>query len=129
MGASIIFEKLFSRSSFYDIACFSILAKGPHLDATVTSENIFRSSSIDAIIYNCGPLIMDASLVLEDFFGRSRISPIIKGLSSRSLWSSFGWSTERNFSEGPAFGIEPFQEVQREMSYLPYVVRKSEKPP
>ena len=57
MGVSLILEKLFSRSSFHDIACFSILASGPHLDATVTSENIFRSSSIDATIFNFGPLI------------------------------------------------------------------------
>ena len=76
-GASLILEKLFSRSSFYDIASFSILASGPHLDATIGSENIFRSSSIDGIIFNCGPLIMDTSLVLEDFFGGSRISPRI----------------------------------------------------
>ena len=90
MGVSLIFEKLFSGCSFCDIACFSILASGPHLGATITSENIFRSSSIDAIIFNYGPLIMDASLVLEDFSGRSRILPIIKGFNSRSLWSSFG---------------------------------------
>ena len=72
---------------------------------------------------------MDASLVLEDFFGRSRILPIIKSLNCRSLWSSFGWPTKRNFSEGPAFSIGPFQKVQREVSHVPYVVRKSEKPP
>ena len=57
MGGSLILEKLFSRSSFYDIACFSILANRPHLDAVITSENIFRSSSIDAIIFNCGSFI------------------------------------------------------------------------
>ena len=62
--------KLFSRSSFYNIACFSILAGRPHLDATITSENIFRNPSIGGIIFNCEPFIMDASLVLEDFFGR-----------------------------------------------------------
>ena len=51
-------------TNFYDIAYFSILASGPYLDSTITSETIFRSSSIDAIIiFNCGPLIMDASLV------------------------------------------------------------------
>ena len=115
MGASLILEKLFISSSFYGIKCSSIFASGPHLDATITSENIFRSSSIDAIIFNCGPLIMDASLVLENFFGRSRISPIIKGLNSRSLWCSFGWSTKRNFSEGLVLSIGPFQKVQREV--------------
>ena len=76
-GASVILEKLFSRSSFYDIAYFSVLISEPHLDATITLENIFKSSSIDALIFNCGQLIMDASLVLEDFLGRSRIRPII----------------------------------------------------
>ena len=64
MGAYLILEKLFSRSIFYDIACFSVLANGPHLCATIASDTIFRSSSIDAIIFNFGPL-MDASLVLE----------------------------------------------------------------
>ena len=77
MGVSLILEKLFSRSNFYDIAYFSILASGPHLDATITSKNISRSSSTDVITFNCGPLIMDTSLVLEDFFGRSRIPAII----------------------------------------------------
>ena len=57
MGASLILEKLFSRSSFYDIDCFSILASGPHLDATIISENVLRRSGIDAIIFNFGPLI------------------------------------------------------------------------
>ena len=77
MGASGILEKLFSSSSFYDIACFSIFASGSHLDATVTSGKILKSSSINAITFNCRSLIMDASLVLEEFFGRSRVPPII----------------------------------------------------
>ena len=76
-AASLILENFFSRSSFYDIACFSIVAIRSHFDATITSENIFRSSSIDAIKFNCGPFIVDASLVSEDVFGRSRIPPII----------------------------------------------------
>ena len=58
-------------------AFFSNLASRPHLDATITSRNIFRSSSIDAIIFNCGPLIMEAYFVLEEFFSRSRIPPVI----------------------------------------------------
>ena len=56
-GASLILEKLFSRNSFNDIASFSIIASGPHLDATVTSENILRRSSIGSIIFNCRTLI------------------------------------------------------------------------
>ena len=76
MGASLILEKLFSRSGFYDIVCFSILASGLHLDAAITSENILRRSSTDAIIFNCRPII-DAFLVLEEFSRGSSIPPII----------------------------------------------------
>ena len=32
MDASLILEKLFSRSGFYDIVCFSIFASRPHLE-------------------------------------------------------------------------------------------------
>ena len=65
---------LFSRSSIYDIACFSILASGPHFDAPITSDNILRRSSIDNVLDH----LYDASLILEDFSSRSRIPPIIK---------------------------------------------------
>ena len=68
---------------------------------------------------------MDAFLVLEDFFSRSTIPYIISRLNSRSLWSSFGWTTTRNFSEGPALSIGPIQKVQRKMMYFPYVARKN----
>ena len=74
-GASLILENLVTKSSFYDIACFLIHASGSHLDATITSDNIFRNFSIDAIIFNCGLLIMDTSIVLEEFLGRSAIPP------------------------------------------------------
>ena len=70
---------------------------------------------------------MNASLVLESFFSRSRTSPKITRLNSRSWWSSFGWSTIRNFSAGPELGIIPFQKVQREVIYFPCVVRKKSK--
>ena len=89
-----------------------------HLDATISSENIFRSSSIDAIINNCG--LFTWMLLIN------------KRLKSHSLWSFFGWSTTRNFSEGPALRIIHFQKVQGEegeVIYFPYVVRKIEKPP
>ena len=55
-GASVILEKLFSKSSFDEIVCLTILTSGPHLDSTITSDKIFRSSSIHAVIFNCGPL-------------------------------------------------------------------------
>ena len=90
-------------SSFYGRACFSVLASGPNLDTTITSDNIFRSSSIDAIIFNCEPLIMDASFDLEDFFGRSRISPTIKDvrkLGSPIFFLQYFCYNQR-FSEGP----------------------------
>ena len=57
MGVSPIKQKRFGRSSFHDIVFLSILAGGPHLDATIASENIFRSSKNDAIIFSSGPLI------------------------------------------------------------------------
>ena len=41
MGASLILEKLFSRSNFYDITCFSILASGPYLDVLLLLQRIF----------------------------------------------------------------------------------------
>ena len=118
-------------SSLYDIACFSNLASRLHLDATITSENIFTNSSIDTITFNCGcgPLILDDSLVLEQLFGRSRVSPIIEGLNSRSLWFSFGWSTKKNFSKSPALSIRPFQKIHLEVIHFPYVFRKNGKPP
>ena len=119
MGDSLILEKLFSMSSFYGIACFSVFASGPNLDTTITSDNIFRSSSTDAIIFNCKQLIMDASFDLEDFFGRSRISPTIKDV--RELSSPI-------FVLQYFATIKGFQKVQREVSYFPYVVRENEKP-
>ena len=73
--------------------------------------------------------LYNVSLVSEDFSSRSRILPIIKCLNAHSLRSSFGWSTMRNLSEGLALSIGPFQRVQREMIYFPYVVRKNEKLP
>ena len=81
------------------------------------------------VIFSCGLLMMDTSRVLEDFLGRSRISSVINGLNSRSLWSSFGWSTKRNFSEGLALSMRPFHKVQHEVSHFSCLVRKSEKPP
>ena len=55
---------------------------------------------------------MDASLVLEDFFGRSRAQPMIYSLNFRSLWF---------FSDGPQKGslsrlsIGLFQKNQSEV--------------
>ena len=72
--------------------------------------------------------LYDASLVLEDFSSWFRIALLIKHLNSRLLWSSFGWSTMRKFSEGPELSIASFQKVQLEVIYF-YVVRKNEKPP
>ena len=46
------------------------------MDAAITLENISEIPVLTAIIFSCGPLIMYASLILEEFFGRPRISPI-----------------------------------------------------
>ena len=119
-GASLILEKIFSRSSFYDMTCFSIFASGPHLDPTTTSENILRRSSIEAIT-----LIVDHLFGCLSCFSRSRIQHIIYCLKSRSLRSSFGWSTMKKFSEVTALGVGPFQNVQREVIYFLLVVRKN----
>ena len=42
-------EKLFNKSGLYDIACFSLFASGPHVYATIITEDI------DVIIFNCRP--------------------------------------------------------------------------
>ena len=60
---------------------------------------------------------MDASLVLEDFYSRSKILPLIQPLNSCSLWFSFRWSIIRNFLEGPVLSIGPFQKVHHEVIY------------
>ena len=67
---------------------------------------------------------MDAPLVSEELFSRFRILPKLKHLNSRSMWSSFGWSTIRTFSEGPTLSIGPFQKVRHEVICFPHVVRK-----
>lgn len=44
------------------------------------------------------------------------------------MWSFFWWSTMRNFSEGLALSTGPFQKIQHEVIYFPYVNRKNEIP-
>ena len=75
------------------------------------------------LLYSNSDHLMSACLVLEDLSSRCRIPHVI-WLNSHSLWSPFGWSTIGNFSEGPGFSIGPFQKVQLEMIYFPYVVMK-----
>ena len=54
MDASLILEKLFSRSSFYDIPCFSILASGTHLHATICTllQRIFSEVPVLVLLYS-----------------------------------------------------------------------------
>ena len=40
MNTSLVLEKPFSRSSFYDIACFSILTSGPQVSVAIFSEGL-----------------------------------------------------------------------------------------
>ena len=68
---------------------------------------------------------MDNSLVLEGFISRYRIPHTIYRLKPRLLWSSFGWSTMKKFSEVPPLSIGPFQSVQREVICFPFVIRKN----
>ena len=107
-GASLILEKLFSRSSSYDIACFSILANGPHLDATIISENIFRSSSIDGVIFN----------FWHQIFWKVRNSAYNLRFKLSSFKIFFWMDHKKKLSEDPALGIGPFQKVQREVIYF-----------
>ena len=115
-----------SRLSFYSIAYFSIFVSGPHLDATITSEIIFRRSSIDAIIYNCRPLM--CMLILEDFFSRSYnltfVLPFIVIFSQIFHNEKFQW-------EDPALSIGPFHKVQPKVISFPYLekIRSRRKSP
>ena len=52
--ASLILEKLFSRSSLYDIVCFSILAGGTQVYATIISK---------------GPVLMPLFLIVDQLYG------------------------------------------------------------
>ena len=127
MGASLILEKFFSRSSFYDIASFSTPASGPHLDATITSENISRSSSIDTIV-SLVDLLYGCFSCFRGLFQQVQDPAYIRRLNSCSFRSYFGWSTIRNFSQGPVLSIGPFQKVQHEVIYFPCVVIKNGNP-
>ena len=49
-SALFILEKLISRSSFYDIACFLILASGPYLDDTLL-QIIFSEVPVLILLY------------------------------------------------------------------------------
>ena len=78
------------------------------------------------------PVLMLLYVILDHLYGCFLAGPGFRhnlSLNSHSLWSSLGWFTKRNFSEGPALSIGPFQKVQREVIYNSYVVRKNEKSP
>ena len=68
---------------------------------------------------------MDASLVSEDFIGKSRIPLINYYLKSRSFWPSFRWSAMTKLAEVPSLSIGSFQKVLREMIYFPFKVRQN----
>ena len=71
MNTSLVLEKLFSRSSFYDIACFSILTSGPQVSVAIFSEGLL----LMLLLLIVDPFV-DVSHVLEDFFSRFKIPPI-----------------------------------------------------
>ena len=127
-GASLILEKLFSWSSFYEIARFSTLASGTHFDPTITSGNIFRSSSIDAIMFSCGPHIWMLSCC-RGLLQEVQDSSYNLTFKLSFIMAFFGWSIIRKVSVSPALSSRPFQNVQREVIYFLYVFRKKEKLP
>ena len=91
-------------------------------------QRMFSEGQVLMLLYLVMDNLYDASLVFKDLSSWSRILFIINRLNSCSLWSSFGWSRMRKFSDGPALSIGPFQKVQLEIIYF-YVVRKNKKPP
>ena len=86
-----------------------------HIWMLLLLQIIFSEISVLMLLYLIVDHLMDASLVLEDFFGRSRISPIISfKLSLIAMF--FQKATKRNFSEGLVISIGPFQRKdQREV--------------
>ena len=72
---------------------------------------------------------MDDSLVVEDFCGRSRIPPYNLAFKISFIKNFFRMVYNRKVSVGPALSIGPFQKVQGEVIYFPYVVRKKGKLP
>ena len=58
MGASLILEKCFSRSNFYDTARFSILASGSHLMLLLLKR-----------IFSKGPVLILSYLIVGHLCG------------------------------------------------------------
>ena len=79
------------------------------------------------IIFNCGPLIMDASLVLEDFFGRSRIPANNLRFKLSFTVVFFRMVHKKKLFRRSNVKYRTFSE--REVIYFPYIVRKIEKLP
>ena len=46
----------------------AVFQSKPSLDATTTSENILRRSSIDAILFNCGPILFNCGSCFRGLF-------------------------------------------------------------
>ena len=89
-------------------------------NVTITSEKISRSSSIDAVIFSFGPLLMAASLVLEYFLGRPRILPIIK----ETIVAFFRMVHKKKLLRRSRFKHRTCSESQYEVIYFVYVVKK-----
>ena len=79
-----------------------------HIWMLLLLQIIFSEIPVFMLLYLIVDHLMDASLVSEDFFGRSRISPIISfKLSLIAVF--FRKATKRNFSEGLVISIGPFR--------------------
>ena len=81
--AFLILKKLFSRSNFYDIDFFSIVGSEPHLDATITSENILRILAL-----------MLSYLILDHLYG---CTSYLRGLFKEVQDSAFNLTFKLSF--------------------------------
>ena len=89
-----------------------------HLVATVTSENILRSSSINAIMFNCGPLTMDAFSCFRELF--RFFQDFAHNLRFKlSLFVVFFWMVhKKKLFKRFRFSIGPLEKTQREVIYF-----------
>ena len=102
--------------------CFSILTSGPHLDATIISENVLRRSHIDAIIFNCGPLICFSCF-------RRLFQLVHDSAFNQTFKFSFIVVFIRMFHNKKIFRrcsikYRTFHKVQRDVIYLAYVFKE-----
>ena len=108
-GCFSYLDELFSRSSFYDIACFWILMD--HIWMLLLLQRIFWEGQVlmllDSIVDHLWTMLL---FVLEYFFGRPRILPLLFKISFTMVFLQMDHNKElfkssrfkyRTFSKGP----------------------------